>query len=705
MNRCARTAAFFVCVAIGVAAPALARVADRPFELRPELVEAVNRSMNISRSAVAKLDVPRNAGEAFDLTIPYETTALTLRMVPHSVRSAEYRLVHQIADGSFVDVEPGPVRTYRGTIDELPGALVAGSIDSDGFIGKVFMLHGADNLIIEPLVRRINGAELGDHVIYASGARSSDVVGGCGTGELALRDAIDGPAAPGVARGVAGAITIAELVCDADFEYFLDFGPNTEDRINTIMNTVNIEYERDVNITHEITAVVIRTAEPDPYSSSNSGELVNQVAIEWVFGTHPEITRDVVHLFTGKNIDGSIIGIAATIGGICTVGGVCLSQAEYNGVFDCATALVAHELGHLWGAEHCDCTGNTMHPFNTCENQFAQVTIDSIIAHRDSRTCLSFPEPAFTGFPFFDPFADEALDASFWTGVEGTPTVSGNALNIPSNSFALNLSGTDLVRSAMLPCELQNDLIISYQTQRAGAIDSPEPGDDLFVEYLNEAGDWLLIERILGDGPDQTEFVLSQFMLPDDAEYDGLRIRFRNVSFNDDTDDFFIDDVRVEGTPILPGDFNLGSPADAATDVASSPTFTWDASEFATNYTIQVDGDPAFGSPNLNLTTPVTSFSNPGFQLPDGEYFWRVTANNVNGSIESVQNPSVFTVGPAIVFCPGDCNDNGIVNFDDLVAMLFQFGNDPGNGCDADESGNVDFNDLVAALFVFGPCP
>jgi len=55
--------------------------------------------------------------------------------------------------------------------------------------------------------------------------------------------------------------------------------------------------------------------------------------------------------------------------------------------------------------------------------------------------------------------------------------------------------------------------------------------------------------------------------------------------------------------------------------------------------------------------------------------------------------------------CIGDCDDSGTVDFNDLVSMLFEFGNTDDGACNADESGVVDFNDLVAALFLFGPCP
>jgi len=56
--------------------------------------------------------------------------------------------------------------------------------------------------------------------------------------------------------------------------------------------------------------------------------------------------------------------------------------------------------------------------------------------------------------------------------------------------------------------------------------------------------------------------------------------------------------------------------------------------------------------------------------------------------------------------CPGDCDDDGSVNFSDLVAMLGEFGTGGTNpGCDADGSGTVNFSDLVATLGLFGDCP
>jgi len=59
----------------------------------------------------------------------------------------------------------------------------------------------------------------------------------------------------------------------------------------------------------------------------------------------------------------------------------------------------------------------------------------------------------------------------------------------------------------------------------------------------------------------------------------------------------------------------------------------------------------------------------------------------------------------AAALCPGDCTTDGVVNFNDLVCLLFRFGQQGLNArYDCDDSGEIDFNDLVCVLFIFGPC-
>ena len=54
--------------------------------------------------------------------------------------------------------------------------------------------------------------------------------------------------------------------------------------------------------------------------------------------------------------------------------------------------------------------------------------------------------------------------------------------------------------------------------------------------------------------------------------------------------------------------------------------------------------------------------------------------------------------------CPADVDDDGVVDFGDLLLILGAFG-DLGGPADVDASGTVDFGDLLLTLGAFGPCP
>jgi hypothetical protein len=118
----------------------------------------------------------------------------------------------------------------------------------------------------------------------------------------------------------------------------------------------------------------------------------------------------VAHLFTGKNLDGSVIGIAY-LGVVCDVNDAYgLSQSRYTTNFSLRVSLTAHELGHNWNAQHCDasppcgimcssnggCGGDLTH--------FGATPLAAIIAWRNSAGCLTPsnlpPQPFNLSFPY-----------------------------------------------------------------------------------------------------------------------------------------------------------------------------------------------------------------------------------------------------------------------------------------------------------------
>ena len=375
----------FVLMGYGVAA---AVAASEPGGLHPEVAAA----FGIEAGTVVSIEMDRTPNVPVTVVVPIEGTEYTLDLAPHSVRGDDFVFLVQVSDGSYEEREPGPVRTLRGTIRELPGSVVAGSMFEEGLSARIEM-PGGDVFVIEPLVSKLPDADRDLFVVFKpSDARSTGGV--CGIDAHTFPNTH--PGAPGQSGSFdqspstpanAGGPWIAQLACDADVEYFQYWGSEdaTQARIEFLINTVNIQYERDVDVVHVITTIIVRTSEPDPYSSTSPATLLSQFRHEWN-NNHANIERDLAHLFTGKNLDGNVIALANCIGCVCVRSqAYCLSRPEYSGSDDCATSVVAHVLAHLWSAGHCDCDGTMGTP---CVNWFHPVTIERIIAHRNSRSCL-----------------------------------------------------------------------------------------------------------------------------------------------------------------------------------------------------------------------------------------------------------------------------------------------------------------------------
>ncbi|MCH7701501.1 MAG: hypothetical protein IID37_07415 [Planctomycetes bacterium] len=380
-----------------IAGPALAAEAISPKTgsgiPAPDLV---NQVLNLSASEVVTLDVPDTPGEAILVTVPIAGVEYTLDLQPQSVRAPGYQLLVQVEDGSMIQTQPGMVRTLRGSLAEVPGSIVAGSLLDSGLKARIVLPDDSGSYWIESLVGHFPDADENLYVIYhEEDALPSE--GRCGVdGSLRIDGAEHGGQVSGRGAACGTGLCTAELGIDADFEYFQDHGssvPNTEAQIEAVINTMNVQYETETDITHLITAIIVRTSEPDPYSSSNPFTLLDQFVAEWQ-ANQGGIPHDAAQLFTGKNLNGGIIGVAF-VGQVCLSFDFSLVESDFDPSFACKTDLSAHELGHLWNALHCGCPSNTMNGgFLTCANDFHDtLTVPVIVSFRNSRTCLDDGDP------------------------------------------------------------------------------------------------------------------------------------------------------------------------------------------------------------------------------------------------------------------------------------------------------------------------
>jgi len=351
-----------------------------------------------------------------DVPVRYRTTARSRREIavsidgadhililePYSLRSPDFRLLTCDEDGRLRQVAPPVPCTYRGTVDGDPNSRVAAAI-TDGKLNATITFGAGDAWCIQPASSFMKSAAVSTHVLYRS-AEALPPQGDCGVHDTAaaLSDQIvaDVSGWTGSASdpdATCAVIKVCEIALDADFEFYRHNGSSVSAAlldIETVMNGVAEIYEQQLAVTYEITEVIVRTTEGDPYTSTDPHTLLEQFRDQWN-DMHTDIHRDIAHLFTGKDLDGSTIGLAY-VGAVCNTNDhYGLSQSDFTTFLPSRVALTAHELGHNWSAPHCDsepecalmcsriggCTGDIHH--------FSSSSISIMSGFRDTRPCLS----------------------------------------------------------------------------------------------------------------------------------------------------------------------------------------------------------------------------------------------------------------------------------------------------------------------------
>ncbi len=227
--------------------------------------------------------------------------------------------------------------------------------------------------------------------------------------------------------------------------------------------------------------------------------------------------------------------------------------------------------------------------------------------------------------PFEDIFPTATIDVGKWImNVNGESSTLG--LNTPSLPFSLNLDGSptgaDTVMSQAINLKSETNVIVSFWYQRTGGGDSPESGDDLFVEYLDSLGGWQLLSQQLGDGEDMTEFIEVETFTPGDAYHSNFRLRFMSsgTSGTSSLDDWFIDDVFV------------GHPSDY--DIRVVPTF-------ATN------SGPSGGNAAFLLTIYNRGLYDDTYDLSSSDGMWTVAFYEEDG-VTSLSTTGLVSVGDSV---------------------------------------------------------
>lgn len=362
------------CLAAGVSA--VTAFAQRPpqpapFDAQGAVVQ-VREALGLASATLQSVVPVATSCGAFEAQFSIEGVQVTLVAEPINFRTPDFQVLIQGLDGVLTPADAPALQTYRGRILEFPAAQAALRIDGPRVSGLI-RLASDDLRYIQPVRQIVPAAPVDLHVLYAAAdVLASDHV--CGVGEQHIVHLGDAGAFSDGDGGDTprGGITPIEIAFDSDVEYFEANGSSVSETVRDIefvLNGVDLLYQQ-LNIAYIVRAIIVRTAESDPYSSTDADVLLCGFRAFW--NASVSIPRDTAHLMTGKNLDGSTIGLA-WVGVVCNVegggGAFCpveasraygLSQSRFSTNDASRFAVTAHELGHNWGACHCNqsaCTG------------------------------------------------------------------------------------------------------------------------------------------------------------------------------------------------------------------------------------------------------------------------------------------------------------------------------------------------------------
>ncbi len=334
-------------------------------------------------------------------------TELDLELEPDDVRSRGYQL-QVITKNGLEDATPGSLAAYRGRLKGRPDSRVRLVLAQDAITGTV--RDGDSLLFMESAGFYHPDAEPGLLVVYRpDGARITTEATCAFTAEDGAHIHPEGVIAPAgagmslqksspiVAPAAANECAVLELGMAADFSMMGRYKTvaGVEARVLGVFNMVKELYaDPRINIELRVAKLVVETENLSTWGKTGDFNALLRGLAAWAKKGGFGVEYDAATVWF-SSIGGGQVGLAYGGQGLST-GVVCNLDRNTSVVRDYTNSAYtmmidqAHELAHNFGAPHINNAKYILNPSITGKNdQWDQGSIDIIVAHKNSRKCLS----------------------------------------------------------------------------------------------------------------------------------------------------------------------------------------------------------------------------------------------------------------------------------------------------------------------------
>ena len=343
------------------------------------------------------------------------------------------------------------VEVYRGDITGMPNSWVRLVVADDAPRGVLW--DGNELWAIEVGANETTGKEqpfifrLDDLQITPGALTCSHVSTASSAGEFATALLTEGSAV--IEQGLEASSRI-DLAVIADFEFTRDKGANVDTALISRMNIIDGIFSAQLGVQLNVNRIDTYTTNNDPFSNqTESGALLDELT-DFRFATPTQNTNGLSHLFTGRDLDTTTVGIAYT-GALCSRRyGAGLTQGTHSEVMD--SLIAAHEIGHNFGAPH-DGTSTSV-----CESEPLDFLMAPLLNGSDTFSACSITQMQDDVNRASCISAMPGTDVAIVAGSQPAAVLLGNTTTV---TFEANNVGTEIINNANVDVTIPSGVTVS----------------------------------------------------------------------------------------------------------------------------------------------------------------------------------------------------------------------------------------------------